>query len=450
MAHKPRKKTKSGSGPEGAAESGLANGAETDPGSGESSSFRVAASLEEELAELTRGAADVITREDLEAKLKRARREGRGLRVKYGADPSAPDIHLGHTVCLRKLRQFQEFGHEVYFVIGDFTGRIGDPSGKSETRPQLTEEEVRKNARTYEQQIFKVLDPARTRVVFNNDWLAELDFVEVIELASKYTVARMMERDDFARRWGEQRAISIHEFLYPLAQAYDSVSLRADVELGGSDQTFNFVATRDIMSRYGLEPQVALTMPLLVGTDGVEKMSKSLGNYIGINEPAREIYGKAMSIPDELMPAYFELVTDLPLAEVEETKSGLAGGSLHPRDAKMKLAHALVRMYHGAETADRVQEEFVAVFRRGELPGDILPTPVPRSELTSEGTIWLPRLLLHLGLASSTSEGRRLILQGGVRVDDSRVTDPAAEVPVRNEMVVRVGKRRMARILVKD
>jgi len=416
----------------------------------ERSSFKVVASLDEELGELTRGAADVITVEDLREKLTRARREGRALRIKYGADPSAPDIHLGHTVCLRKLRQFQEFGHEVFFVIGDFTGRIGDPSGKSETRPQLTGEEIMKNARTYEQQIFKVLDPARTRVVFNNDWLAELSFVEVIELASKYTVARMMERDDFARRWGESRAISVHEFLYPLAQAYDSVNLRADVEIGGSDQTFNFVATRSIMSRYGLEPQVALTLPLLVGTDGVEKMSKSLGNYIGINEPARDIYGKAMSIPDELMPAYFELVTDLPLTEVEEVKAGLADGSRHPRDAKMKLAYTLVRMYHGPAAADRVQEEFVAVFRRGELPGDILPMPVSRADLSDQGTIWLPRLLVQLGLASSTSEGRRLILQGGVRVDESRVTDPAAEVAVKDDMVVRVGKRRVARIHVKD
>ncbi len=411
---------------------------------------RTQATVEEELEELLRGAAEVITREELEEKLVRARRENRPLRVKYGADPSAPDIHLGHTVCLRKLRQFQDFGHEVFFVIGDFTGRIGDPSGKSETRPQLDEEEVRRNARTYEQQIFKILDPARTRVVFNNDWLSELTFIEVIELAAKYTVARMMERDDFARRWKEGRPIAVHEFLYPLAQAYDSVALRADVELGGTDQTFNFLATRDIMSRYGLTPQVALTMPLLEGTDGVEKMSKSLGNYIGISESPRDIYGKAMSIPDELMPRYFELVTDLPLAEVREIVTGLESGELHPRDAKMRLAHTLVRMYHGPEEADRAQDEFVAVFRRGELPADILPITLSTSELSPEGTMWIARLLVQLGLASSTSEARRLVLQGGVRVGESRVTDPAADVAVKDEMVVRVGKRRVAKVRLKD
>ncbi|HCW50595.1 MAG TPA: tyrosine--tRNA ligase [Clostridiales bacterium] len=411
---------------------------------------RTQATVEEELEELLRGAAEVITREELEEKLVRARRENRPLRVKYGADPSAPDIHLGHTVCLRKLRQFQDFGHEVFFVIGDFTGRIGDPSGKSETRPQLDEEEVRRNARTYEQQIFKILDPARTRVVFNNDWLSELTFIEVIELAAKYTVARMMERDDFARRWKDGRPIAVHEFLYPLAQAYDSVALRADVELGGTDQTFNFLATRDIMSRYGLTPQVALTMPLLEGTDGVEKMSKSLGNYIGISESPRDIYGKAMSIPDELMPRYFELVTDLPLAEVREIVTGLESGELHPRDAKMRLAHTLVRMYHGPEEADRAQDEFVAVFRRGELPADILPITLSTSELSPEGTMWIARLLVQLGLASSTSEARRLVLQGGVRVDENRVTDPAADVAVKDEMVVRVGKRRVAKVRLKD
>ncbi len=414
------------------------------------SSFRATVSLEEELLELKRGCVEVITEDGLREKLARARREGRPLRVKFGADPSAPDIHLGHTVVLRKLRQFQEFGHEVFFVIGDFTARIGDPSGKSETRPQLSEDEVRRNAMTYERQIFKVLDPTRTRVVFNNDWLGELDFAGVIELASKYTVARMMERDDFTRRWREGLPIAVHEFLYPLAQAYDSIALRADVELGGSDQTFNFVATRDIMGRYGLEAQVVLTMPLLEGTDGVEKMSKSLGNYIGINEPAREIYGKAMSVPDGLMVRYFELVTDLALGEVAAIREDLAAGRLHPRDAKMKLAHTLTRMYHGREAADRAQEEFIAVFRRGELPEDILPITIARSDLSPAGTMWIARLLAALGIAASTSEGRRLVVQGGVRVDEDRVTDPAADVVVKDGMVVRVGKRRLARVRLKD
>ena len=414
------------------------------------SSFRAQASLEEEFEELSRGAVQVITPADLKEKLARARRDGRPLRVKFGADPSAPDIHLGHTVCLRKLRQFQEFGHEVFFVIGDFTGRIGDPSGKSETRPQLDEETVRKNALTYEQQIFKVLDPSRTRVVFNNDWLSELSFVDVIELASKYTVARMLERDDFTTRFREGRPISLHEFMYTLAQAYDSVSLRADLEMGGSDQTFNFVATRDIMGRYGQEAQVVLTMPLLEGTDGVEKMSKSLGNYIGINEPAKDIYGKAMSIPDKLMARYFELVTDLPNKEVKAIRRGLSSAKLHPRDVKMRLAHVLVRMYHGQAAADKAQDEFVAIFRRGEMPDDILPMGVAKGDLTPGGTMWVARLLVVLGLASSTSEGRRLVVQGGVRIDENRVTDAAADVPVTDGMVVRVGKRRVARVAVKD
>ncbi len=421
----------------------------TAPAKGQSS-LRVQASLEEEVQELARGTTQLITEGDLKEKLVRARRDGRPLRIKYGADPSAPDIHLGHTVCLRKLRQFQEFGHEVFFVIGDFTGRIGDPSGKSETRPQLGEEEIRKNARTYEQQIFKVLDPARTRVVFNNDWLSGLNFAEIITLASKYTVARLLERDDFTLRFREGRPIALHEFMYTLAQAYDSVALRADVEIGGSDQTFNFVATRDIMSRYGLEAQVVMTLPLLEGLDGVEKMSKSLGNYVGINEPAKDIYGKAMSIPDGIMVRYFELVTDLPLGEVRAIKRGLGSGALHPRDVKMRLAHTLVRMYHGQAAADKAQEEFVAVFRRGEMPEDILPIAVPRADLSPAGTMWIARLLVTLQLAASTSEGRRLVVQGGVRVGESRVTDPATDVAVTEGMIVRVGKRRVARVRIKD
>jgi len=414
------------------------------------SSLRVQASLEEEMEELARGTAQLITEADLKQKLVRAQRDGRPLRIKYGADPSAPDIHLGHTVCLRKLRQFQEFGHEVFFVIGDFTGRIGDPSGKSETRPQLTEEEVRRNALTYERQIFKVLDPARTRVVFNNDWLSGLNFAEIITLASKYTVARLLERDDFTLRFREGRPIALHEFMYTLAQAYDSVALRADVEIGGTDQTFNFVATRDIMSRYGLEAQVVLTLPLLEGLDGVEKMSKSLGNYIGINEPAKDIFGKAMSIPDGLMVRYFELASDLPLGEVRAIKRGLSTGALHPRDVKMRLGHTLARMYHGQAAADKAQEEFVAVFRRGEMPEDILPIGVPRVDLSPSGTMWVARLLVVLELAASTSEGRRLVVQGGVRIGDSRVTDPAADVAVTEGMIVRVGKRRVARVRIKD
>ncbi|MEW6082695.1 MAG: tyrosine--tRNA ligase, partial [Bacillota bacterium] len=306
---------------------------------------------QEQMALLKRGIAQIVSEEELLAKIERAKKEGRPLRVKYGADPSAPDIHLGHTVPIRKLKQFQDLGHHVIFIIGDFTGRIGDPSGRSETRRQLTEDEVMANARTYQDQIFKILNPERTEVVFNSSWLGRLDFVSVIELAAKYTLARLLERDDFKRRMEEERPVSVHELLYPLAQAYDSVAIKADVELGGTDQTFNFLLTRDIQREYGQEPQVAVTMPLLEGTDGMQKMSKSLNNYIGINEDPRETYGKIMSVPDNLMLRYLELVTEVPIEEIEAAKAGLEDGSLHPRDLKMRLAREIVSMYHGDEAA---------------------------------------------------------------------------------------------------
>ena len=400
---------------------------------------------EEQMALLRRGVAEIVSEKELEDKIARSIKEKRPLRIKYGADPSAPDIHLGHTVCIRKLKQFQDLRHEVIFIIGDFTGRIGDPTGRSETRRQLTEDEVLANARTYEQQIFKILDPAKTRVVFNSSWLGKLSFAEVIDLAAKYTVARMLERDEFQKRFKEERPISIHEFLYPLAQAYDSVAIRADLELGGTDQTFNFLLTRDIQREYGQEPQVMMTMPLLPGTDGVQKMSKSLGNYIGINEAPSDMYGKTMSIPDELIIPYFELVTEVPMHEVKGMQEGLASGTLHPRDAKMRLAREIVSLYHGAEAALQAEDEFVRVFQRRLLPDEIDAVKVPLSEV-QDGTIGVVRLLLLAGLAPSASEARRLIVQGGVRIGEDTVRDERGRVEARDGIVVRVGKRRFARI----
>ncbi len=398
------------------------------------------------MAIIRRGAAGIVSEKELEDKIAQSIKEDRPLRIKYGADPSAPDIHLGHTVCIRKMKQFQDLGHEVIFIIGDFTGRIGDPSGKSETRRQLSEEEVQENAHTYEAQIFKILDRAKTRVVFNSSWLGRLNFADVIKLAAKYTVARMLERDEFQKRFREERPISIHEFLYPLAQAYDSVAIQADVELGGTDQTFNFLLTRDIQREYGQEPQVALTMPLLTGTDGVQKMSKSLGNYIGIDEPASGMYGKTMSIPDELIAPYLELVTGVPMPEVRRIESGLKDGSVHPRDAKMRLAREIVTLYHGEEAAREAEEGFVRVFQQRMRPGEIPEVVIPASELV-DGKIAPSRLVWKAGLAPSSSEARRLVDQGAVYVEDRRVS-AADMVEVSSGTVVRVGKRVFGRIRI--
>jgi len=400
---------------------------------------------EQQLAELKKGTAEIVSEWELLEKLRQSVKEDRPLRIKYGADPTAPDIHLGHTVPIRKLKQFQDLGHEVIFIIGDFTGRIGDPSGRSETRPQLTEEEIQANARTYREQIFKILDPEKTHLTFNSSWLAPLTFVDVIHLAAKHTVARILERDDFDSRFRSGLPISIHELLYPLAQGYDSVAVQADVELGGTDQKFNFLLARDLQREYGQPPQVALMMPLLVGTDGAQKMSKSLGNYIGVDEQPGQIYGKTMSIPDELMIQYFELTTDLSVDEIERLRSGLADGSLHPRDVKMRLARELVGLYHGAAAAQRAEQEFVAVFQQGVLPEEIPQVAISPAELDA-GRLGIVALLVRAGLVGSNSEAKRMIAQGAVRVDEDRVTDSDAAVAVRDGMVVRVGKRRMARV----
>ncbi|WP_054935448.1 tyrosine--tRNA ligase [Moorella stamsii] len=398
--------------------------------------------VERQLKVLRRGVAEIIPEEDLKAKLKKSLSTGKPLRVKLGLDPTAPDIHLGHTVVLQKLRQFQELGHQVIIIIGDFTGRIGDPTGKSETRRQLSEAEVLANAETYKEQIFKILDPARTEVTFNSRWLARLTFADVIQLAAKITVARMLEREDFARRYQENRPISVHEFFYPLMQGYDSVALAADVELGGTDQKFNLLMGRHLQREYGQEPQVAMMMPILPGLDGVQKMSKSLGNYIGINEPAREMYGKTMSLPDELMLTYFELVTAVPLEELEAIRQGLADGSLHPRDVKMRLAREIAGLYHGEAAAREAEKEFRQVFQLGDLPEEMPEV------IVSEARMWLPRLMVQAGLAPSTSEARRLIRQGAVKLDGARLDDPDAEIDVPDGAVLQAGKRKFARLRV--
>ncbi|MGI6647947.1 MAG: tyrosine--tRNA ligase [Bacillota bacterium] len=402
-------------------------------------------SIEHQLEVLRRGTAEIIPEDELINKLVKSRREGKPLKAKLGLDPTAPDIHLGHTVVLNKLRQIQDLGHHVILIIGDFTGRIGDPSGRSETRKQLTEAEVLANAETYKEQIFKVLDPNRTQIVFNSEWLGPMTFAQVVELGAKYTLARMLERDDFTKRFKQGLPISIHELFYPLMQGYDSVHLQADIELGGTDQKFNLLVGRALQREYGQEPQIAITMPILEGLDGVQKMSKSLGNYVGVNEAPREMYGKIMSLPDELMLRYFELVTRVPLSEINQIAQGLEQSTLHPRDVKMRLAREIVTMYHGSEAAQAAEAEFRKVFQQGELPDDLPEVLVPAKEIT-EGRIWIGRLLVVLNLVPSTSEARRLVTQGGVQIDGQRIDDPAANVLLKDGNVVRAGRRKFARV----
>jgi tyrosyl-tRNA synthetase len=388
----------------------------------------------------------LVTQEELKAKIKRSLETRQPLKVKLGVDPSAPDIHLGHVVVMRKLREFQELGHDIYFVIGDFTGMIGDPSGRSRTRRQLSREEVEANARTYHEQATLILDPDKTHVVFNSSWLSPLTFEELVRLASKFTVARMLERDDFHNRYSEGQAIGIHEFLYPLAQAYDSIAIGADVELGGTDQTFNLLVGRDIQPHYGQAPQIALTMPLLVGTDGKEKMSKSLGNYIGVTDEPNDMYGKAMSIPDEVMGDYFELILAEPKASVEAMIRDIQSGKRHPMDAKMELARRIVAEFHGISAARAAQDNFLKVFRQDDLPDEI--ETVKLEEVKAGEEIGLARLIALCGLAPSSSEARRLIRSGAVRVDRERKHDPSGLVKVTDGMLLQVGKRRICRVSV--
>lgn len=394
----------------------------------------------EQLALLARGTVEIISEDALLAKLERRR----PLRVKLGMDPTAPDIHIGNAIVLQKLRQFQDLGHEAILVIGDFTGLIGDPSGKSETRPQLDREAVERNAATYRAQYSRILDPARTRVVFNSEWLAPMRFEDVIRLAGRATVHRLLERDDFAKRFREHLPIHLHELLYPLCQAYDSVAIQADVELGGTDQKFNNLMGRELQREMGQEPQVVVLTPLLPGLDGVQKMSKSLGNAIGITEPPAQMYAKVMSIADDLMISYFEYCTLVPLEEVGAIEAALRAGAAHPRDVKQRLAHAITARHWGAAAADAAAAEFARVFQQRERPEEIPEVTLGRGQ-AGNGTMRLAHLLVALGLAPSNTEARRLIDQGGVTLDEARASKDA-DVPVRDGLVVRVGRRRFAKV----
>ncbi|WP_372007873.1 tyrosine--tRNA ligase [Paenibacillus chitinolyticus] len=403
------------------------------------------AEAERQVEILRRGAVEIVPEEELKLKIAESLADNRPLKIKLGLDPSAPDIHVGHTVVLHKLRQFQELGHHVQLLIGDFTGRIGDPTGKSETRKQLTEEDVKRNAETYKKQIFKILDPEQTTVCYNSEWLSPLTFADVVELSAKLTVARVLERDDFSKRYTSGQPIHVHEFFYPLMQGYDSVALKCDVELGGTDQKFNLLMGRTLQKEYGVPAQVAIMMPLLEGLDGVNKMSKSLGNYIGIDEAPNEIYGKAMSVPDELMLKYYELATDLSHDELSALRTGIEDGSVHPRDAKMRLAATFVRMYHGEEAASEAERHFVTVFQQRALPDDIEEVELAAGEL-EDGGIRLVKLLVTLGLQATNGEAKRSIQQGGVRLNEEKVTDLNASVEVKDGDILQVGKRKFAKI----
>lgn len=398
-------------------------------------------SAAEQFRLISHGVADLLPEDEFKKKLEKSVATNTPLIVKLGLDPTAPDIHLGHTVVLRKLKLFQDFGHRVIILIGDFTARIGDPTGKSVTRPPLTEEQVVENAKTYQEQIFKVLDPEKTEVRFNSEWLSKLDFADVLKLASKYTVARMLERDDFHKRYTEGRPISIHEFMYPLMQGYDSIALKADVEFGGTDQTFNLLMGRHLQGEEGMPEQTIITMPILEGLDGVQKMSKSLGNYIGISEAPSEMYGKAMSIPDELMMRYFMLVTDMSIEEQEQLSKDLETGAAHPRDVKMKLAHTIVRLYHGEEAANFGQEEFVRVFQKHAMPTDI---PEYKVAITAE-PVFVPQLLSDAGLTASNGEARRSIKAGAFKIDGEKCNEE--HIVLKDGMVLQVGKRKFIKIV---
>ena len=400
--------------------------------------------VQEQMAVIRRGAVEILVETELEEKIRESITKGAPLRIKAGFDPTAPDLHLGHTVLIQKLKQFQDLGHEVCFLIGDFTGMIGDPTGKNETRKPLTREQVLANAQTYREQVFKILDPEKTKVVFNSSWMGPMSAADLIGLAARYTVARMLERDDFHKRFNGQQPIAIHEFLYPLVQGYDSVALKADVELGGTDQKFNLLVGRELQKQEGQRPQSVLTMPLLEGLDGVNKMSKSLGNYIGITEPPREIYGKVMSISDELMVRYYELLSDVDLAGLQRVKDGVAGkdSGAHPMESKKALARELVARFHGQAQAEQAEVDFVQQFKQKEIPDDI-----PVVHMSSEGPVWICRLLVDAGLVASNGEARRMVKQGGVKLDGEKIADGDLEVQPKGELVLQAGKRRFARIV---
>lgn len=392
----------------------------------------------EVLDQLKRGCDEVLVEAELVERLK----TGKPLRIKAGFDPTAPDLHLGHTVLINKLRQFQDLGHEVLFLIGDFTGMIGDPTGKSATRPALTVEQVEENAKTYQQQIFKILDKDKTTVMFNSTWMNKMTPAELIQLTAKHTVARMLERDDFNKRYNSGQPIAIHEFLYPLIQGYDSVEMKADVELGGTDQKFNLLVGRELQKHYGQKPQVVMTMPLLEGTDGVNKMSKSLGNYIGIDEAPDEIFGKLMSISDELMWRYFELLSFRPLSEIEAFEEQIEQGA-NPRDIKFLLAEEIIARFHSDEAATKARENFIARFQKGAMPEDI-----EEVKLTFDGEMPIANLLKEAGLVNSTSDAYRMIKQGAVKIDGEKVDSRDLKIQKGTENIYQVGKRRFAKVLL--
>ena len=396
-------------------------------------------SIDEALSIIRRGTEEILVEEDLIEKLK----SGKPLRVKAGFDPTAPDLHLGHTVLLNKMRQLQDLGHDIMFLIGDFTGMIGDPSGKNETRPPLTREQVQQNAVTYQTQVFKVLDPVKTKIMFNSEWLDRLTPVDLIKLAATHTVARMLERDDFHKRFTTGHAIAIHEFLYPLLMGYDSVAMQADIELGGTDQKFNLLMGRELQKYFGQKPQTIITMPLLVGLDGVKKMSKSLGNYIGINEPADQIFGKIMSLSDDTMWLYFELLSFRSLAEIQKLRDDVANG-MNPRDVKFLLGEELVTRFHNAEAAKTAKENFVAQFQKGQMPDDM-----PEIELiVGEEGMQIANIMKQAGLTESTSEAIRMLNQGAVRLDGEKVLDKNLRLTHNKSIILQVGKRRFAKIVL--
>ena len=396
--------------------------------------------LDQQFAKITARRVDLHSAEELKTRLAKAQAENRPLRVKLGADPSAPDLHLGHCVALNKLREFQDCGHTVVFIIGDFTGMIGDPSGKSATRPQLSKEQVMANAKSYQEQVFKILDPARTEVRFNSEWFGPMVFEKVIRLSAHVTVAQLLARDDFAKRYAANQPISLVEFLYPLVQAYDAVMVRADVELGGTDQLFNLLLGREIQKAHGQEPQIVMTMPLLEGLDGVNKMSKSLGNYIAVNDTPKDIFGKTMSVSDDLMWRYFSLVLCLPEDEIAALRAAVANGTRHPREVKDELARRIVAKFHGDAAGNEASAEFARVFAQHELPTDIPEVVLPA------GKIGILHLMVKAGLAPSTSEARRLVQAGAVKLGDDKVSDFRLEIEPADGLVIRSGKRGFAKI----
>jgi len=402
-------------------------------------------SINEQMDLIKRGAFEIIPEDELVKKLEKSIQTGNRLNIKLGCDPSRPDLHIGHSVVLRKLAQFQTLGHQAILIIGDFTGMIGDPSGRNVTRPALSLEATRINGQSYFEQASKILDKVKTKILYNSEWLSKMNFEEVIKLASKYTVARMIERDDFTKRFKAGEPISVHEFLYPLAQAMDSVAIKSDVELGGTDQKFNLLVGRDIQREYGIEPQVILTMPLIVGTDGVEKMSKSYNNYIGISEKPNEMYGKTLSIPDTLIFNYFELATDVSKEKLADVKAKLADSNFNPRDLKRELARNIVAMYHSNEAAVQAEEEFDRIFIKKDVPDDIVEFSID----TDKNGVNIIDLLTLVNFASSKGEARRLVAQGGVSIDGEKITEISTTIIVNSPKVLKVGKRKFIRLIKK-